>query len=358
MPYRIRPGSKPRQPVRLFSYLFRNFIFRRRFCSPTEKEKGSIMEMNYEQARAYLAGIEAKGNLLGLESVRVLLAELGDPQDRLKFVHIAGTNGKGSAMAFLEQTLQEAGYRAGRYISPSVFAYEEKIRVNGQWIPKEKVAEYVSVIAEAIGRLERASKPLPTIFEVETALSFLYFTDQKCDLVLLEVGMGGAEDATNVVKTTVLEMFASISLDHMEFLGDTLEKIAATKAGIIKPGCSAVCYDGAPEVTEVIRGVCEKLGVPLRCNDFSRLTPLSETLDGQEIAWDGRPYRLALLGRHQLHNTATVMETVDSLRERGWEIPDEAVRTGLASVKWPARLEVLGRDPLFLLDGGHNPQCA
>ena len=323
------------------------------------------MKMNYEQARAYLAGIEAKGNLLGLESVRCLLAELGDPQDRLKFVHIAGTNGKGSAMAFLEQTLQEAGYLVGRYISPSVFAYEEKIRVNGQWIPKEKVAEYVSVIAEAIGRLERASKPLPTIFEVETALSFLYFTDQKCDLVLLEVGMGGAEDDTNVVKTTVLEMFASISLDHMEFLGDTLEKIAFVKSGIMKRKVPAVSDAQDAGVENVLRERAAQNMAQIRFVDPSGIRLLARDVSGQTFAYKSHEsITIPLLGTYQLRNAALALEAADELRALGWNISEEALQKGFAETKWPGRFEILRKggagtgNAWAVMDGAHNPDAA
>ncbi len=317
-------------------------------------EKAADHPMTEKEAIQYIEAYTWSTTKLGLERTKALLQGLGDPQKKLKFIHVAGSNGKGSTCAMLDAILRAAGYRTGLYISPYIQDFCERMQVNGENIPGETLAaltERVKVIADAM-------EDHPSQFELVTAIAMEYFYEAKCDIVVLEVGMGGALDSTNAIDAPEVAVITNIGLEHTEYLGDTLEKIAATKAGIIKPGCSAVCYDGAPEVTEVIRGVCEKLGVPLRCNDFSRLTPLSETLDGQEITWDGRPYRLALLGRHQLHNTATVMETVDSLRERGWEIPDEAVRTGLASVKWPARLEVLGRDPLFLLDGGHNPQCA
>ena len=185
-----------------------------------------------------------------------------------------------------------------------------------------------------------------------------YFLEAKCDIVVLEVGMGGALDSTNAIDAPEVAVITNIGLEHTEYLGKTLKAIAETKAGIIKPGCHAVCYDGSPTVTKVIKTVCKERGVPLRCVRFKRLEPIAETLDGQTFRWDGEELRVALLGPHQLHNTATVLHTVEALRERGWIIPDAAVREGLATVKWPARLEVLSRDPIFLLDGGHNPQCA
>lgn len=170
--------------------------------------------------------------------------------------------------------------------------------------------------------------------------------------------MGGALDSTNVIDCPEVAVITNIGLEHTEYLGDTLEKIAATKAGIIKSGCRAVCYDGAPEVTAVIRGVCAEQNVPLRFADYRKVKPLGQSLDGQRFRWNGAEYRLALLGAHQLHNAATVLETVAALREGGWNIPETAVREGMEHVKWPARLEVMQREPLFLIDGGHNPQCA
>jgi len=198
----------------------------------------------------------------------------------------------------------------------------------------------------------------PSQFELSTAIAMVYFLESGCDIVVLEVGMGGALDSTNAIDAPEVAVITNIGLEHTEYLGKTLEAIAATKAGIIKPGCSAVCYDGEAVVTEVVREACRARGVPLRCVDFSRMQPQGETLQGQDFLWDGKPLHVSLLGPHQLHNTCTVLETVEALRERGWTIPPEAVATGLETVKWPARLEVMGLSPLFLLDGGHNPQCA
>jgi dihydrofolate synthase/folylpolyglutamate synthase len=186
----------------------------------------------------------------------------------------------------------------------------------------------------------------------------IYFLEKGVDIVVLEVGMGGALDSTNAIDAPEVAVITNIGLEHTEYLGNTLEEIASTKAGIIKTGCHAVCYDGAPVVTEVIKNVCNEKNVPLRCVDFSRLTPVSESLDGQKFLWDGKKYDLALLGEHQLHNAATVLNVIEALKERGWKVTAKAIKEGLKTVKWPARLEILGRKPLFILDGGHNPQCA
>lgn len=310
--------------------------------------------MTTQEAITYIEHYGWSTTRLGLDRTRELLGRLGDPQKRLKFIHVAGSNGKGSTCAMLDAILRAAEYRTGLYTSPYIQDFCERIQVDGQNIPGEDLAR----LTERVRAAAEAMDDHPSQFELVTALGMLYFAERRCDIVVLEVGMGGALDSTNVIDCPEAAVITNIGLEHTEYLGDTLEKIAATKAGIIKSGCRAVCYDGASEVTQVVKAVCAERGVPLRCVDFSRLTPLGQTLDGQRFLWDGAEYRLALLGRHQLHNAAAVLETVEALREGGWNIPDDAVREGLRSVRWPARLEVMRREPLFLIDGGHNPQCA
>ena len=310
--------------------------------------------MTPQEAIDYIEQYTWSTTRLGLERTRELLDKLGNPQKKLKFIHVAGSNGKGSTCAMLAAILQAAGYRTGLYISPYIQDFCERMQVDGQNVPGETLAE----ITGRVKTIADAMEDHPSQFELVTAIALEYFHEAGCDIVVLEVGMGGALDSTNAIDAPEVAVITNSGLEHTEYLGDTLEKIAATKAGIIKPGCHAVCYDGAPEVTEVVKRVCAEKNVALKCVDFSRMEPIAETLDGQTFRWDGAEKRVALLGPHQLHNTATVLYTVEALRERGWKIPETAVDAGLASVKWPARLEVLSRDPLFLLDGGHNPQCA
>lgn len=310
--------------------------------------------MTPQEAVAYIEHYGWSTTRLGLDRTRELLRKLGDPQKTLKYVHVTGSNGKGSTCAMLDAVLRAAGYRVGLYTSPYIETFCERIRVDGENIPGEDLASVTERVKDAAETMEDH----PSQFELVTAAALLYFAERKCDLVVLEVGMGGALDSTNVIDCPEAAVLTNIGLEHTEYLGDTLEKIAATKAGIIKPGCHAVCYDGAPEVTAVVSADCAAKRVPLRRVDFSRLTPLSRDLSGQRFLWEGREYRLALLGEHQLHNAATVLETLAALRERGWQISDAAVSEGLAGVRWPARFEVMGREPLFLVDGGHNPQCA
>ena len=310
--------------------------------------------MTPQEAIDYIEQYTWSTTRLGLERTQELLRALGDPQKKLKFIHVAGSNGKGSTCAMLAAIMQAAGYRTGLYISPYIQDFCERMQVDGQNVPGETLA----AITERVKAIADGMEDHPSQFELVTAIALEYFYESRCDIVVLEVGMGGALDSTNAIDAPEVAVITNIGLEHTEYLGKTLKAIALTKAGIIKPGCHAVCYDGAPTVTKVVKGVCKDLGVPLRCVNFKRMEPASETLDGQTFRWDGVEKRVALLGPHQLHNTATVLETVEALRSRGWVIPEAAVDAGLAGVKWPARLEVLSRDPIFLLDGGHNPQCA
>lgn len=254
----------------------------------------------------------------------------------------------------LDAVLRRAGYRVGLTISPYIQDFCERIQVDGENIPGQALAD----VTERVRREADAMEDHPSQFELVTAIAMEYFRRQRCDIVVLEVGMGGALDSTNAIDAPEAAVITNIGLEHTEYLGDTLEKIAATKAGIIKPGCSCVCYDGAPEVTAVVRAVCARNQVPLTCAGRFPAETIRQGLDGQVFSWRGGEYRLSLLGPHQVRNAAVVLETVEALRERDWRIPEEAVKAGLREVKWPARLEVLSRKPLFILDGGHNPQCA
>ena len=310
--------------------------------------------MTAKEAIDYIENYTWSSTRLGLDRTRELLKAMGDPHKDLKFVHVAGSNGKGSTCAMLDNILRSSGYRVGLYTSPYIQEFNERMQVNGVNIEGDKLAK----LTEQVKAIAEGMEDHPSQFELVTAIAMQFFKDEKCDIVVLEVGMGGALDSTNVIDAPEVAIITNIGLEHTEYLGDTLEKIATTKSGIIKSGCSCVCYDGAPEVTEVITNVCKEKNVPLSCVDFSKLELISETLEGQNIKFSGRPYRLNLLGEHQLHNCCVVMEAVEALRKRGWTISEEALSNGLATVKWPARLEVLSKKPLFLLDGGHNPQCA
>ena len=225
--------------------------------------------MDYKQSRAYIDEAAKYGAVLGLDNMREMLKRLGNPQDSLSYVHVAGTNGKGSVIAYLYHTLTHAGYRVGRYISPTLYSYRERLEVAGERISHEEFANVITAISEVIHQMTKEGLPHPTPFEIETAAAFLYFKEQNCDLVLLEVGMGGNMDATNIIKNTRLAVLVSVSMDHMSFLGNTLGEIAEKKAGIIKPGCKVVTTKQQKEAEQVILSVCEKQGVPYVISDPS-----------------------------------------------------------------------------------------
>ena len=208
--------------------------------------------MNYEEARKYLIEVTKYGSVPGLDSIRELMRRLGNPQDKLKFIHIAGTNGKGSVLAYLSTILKKAGYRTGRYVSPTLFSYRERIQVDGEMIGREDLARLTEIVRDVSEDMERDGLAHPTSFETETAVAWLYFAEKNCDIVVLETGMGGRLDATNIVQTTVLEILTSVSMDHMEFLGDTLAAIAEQKAGIIKPYTAVVSAPQEDEAMEVL----------------------------------------------------------------------------------------------------------
>lgn len=315
--------------------------------------------MNYEEARAYLKEISARGNLLGLDSIRILLRELGNPQDRLRFVHIAGTNGKGSVMAYLCSILKDAGYQVGRYISPTLFCYEERIQVNGSYIPKADVARLTGQIAQARERIASRGEPAATIFEVETALSFLFFAERNCDLVLLETGLGGREDATNVVTTTLLEIIASISMDHMELLGDTLEQIAWNKAGIIKPGTRVVSDRQKPEAEGVLRRVCKEQQASLHFLEDGQFSDIVYGLKEQQFSYRGMEgLSIHLAGTCQVGNAALAVDAALELQKLGYKIEEGNIRRGLQDTVWEGRFQLLSEGPAVVIDGAHNPDAA
>ena len=310
--------------------------------------------MNAQQAIEYIHSFFWKGSIPGLSRTQELLRRLGNPEKKLKFVHIAGTNGKGSTAAMTASILQKAGYRVGLYTSPYIYRFNERIQVNGEQIADEDVAavtEYVKQYAEAMDEK-------PTEFELVTAIGFEYFARQNCDIVVLEVGMGGALDSTNVIETPEVAVITNIGLDHTDYLGDTVEKITETKAGIFKENGHAVVYRGTPGVEEVFERVCAERNVSLKKADFDSLVLRSHSLEGQVFDCGNRKELfLPLLGDHQLHNASVVLSIADTLIEKGWNITEQNIRDGIRDVSWPGRFDIVGRDPLFIIDGGHNPQC-
>ena len=310
--------------------------------------------MTAEQAIASIHSFLRKGSTPGLYRIRELLDRIENPQRKLKFIHIAGTNGKGSTAAMTASILSRAGYRTGLFTSPFVYRFQERMQVNGVQISDEDMA----AVTEAVIPYAAAMDEKPTEFELVCAVAFTYFLRQNCDIVVLETGMGGAVDATNAIDVPEVAVITNIGLDHTEFLGDTLEKIAENKAGIFKEGGSAVIYRGTPGVEAVLVQICRERHVSLKKADFDSLHLISRSLEGQRFHCGARENLfLPLLGDHQLHNAAVVLAIVDTLIGKGWNISETHIREGLARVIWPGRFDIVCRDPLFIIDGGHNPQC-
>ena len=310
--------------------------------------------MTYKEALDYIFQIAPLGSRPGLERITDLLHRLGDPQEKLRVIHIAGTNGKGSCAAMTASVLRCCGMRTGLFTSPHLLRYNERIQINGKPISNADFAALIGEVRPAADAMEDH----PTEFELITAAAYLYFAQQNCAAVVMEVGLGGRLDATNVLTHPAACVIMNIGLDHTELLGDTPELIAAEKAGILKPGCLCVAYDQAESVLAVIRGKCEELGAEFRKADFTKLTSEFDALEGQVFQYKGENYAIALAGAHQLKNAAVVIELTRALRERGWKLDPTDVEHGLYAAAWPARFEVVADEPYFVIDGGHNPQCA
>lgn len=315
--------------------------------------------MDYQQSRAYIRDAEQyAGGALDLTNIKELMKRLGNPQDQLKYIHVAGTNGKGSVIAYLYTTLTKAGYHVGRYISPSVYSYREKIETEGKPISREKFAEQTTRVAAVIEEMTAEGLAHPTPFEIETAVAFLFFAEEKCDPVILEVGMGGITDATNLITTTELAVLVPISMDHQSFLGNTISEIAEKKAGIIKPGSSVVTIGQETEALEVIKKTGAEAGTDVCVADVSEAEVLEADFTGQRFCYKGEEYALSLAGSYQTENAVLALEALRILDERGYHTTLEQRKEGLWATRWNGRLTIIHKDPLFIVDGAHNPAAA
>ncbi|MBE6690631.1 MAG: folate family ECF transporter S component [Ruminococcaceae bacterium] len=317
---------------------------------PTPKEERT---MTYEEALAYIHSVVWKGSRPGLERITELLEKLGNPQDKLRFIHVAGTNGKGSFCSMTESVLRAAGYKTGLFVSPYIKHFNERICVSGVPIDNEALARATAAVKPIADSMADA----PTEFELITAIGFVHFVECGCDIVVLETGMGGRLDSTNVIKDPLFTVITGIAMDHTAFLGDTVEKIAAEKAGIIKRGAPVLWGGRDAAARAVIAAKAEELGVPMLATEDQPLTVRKMTLNGTVAdygAWQN--VRISLLGSYQPRNLANVLAAVPLMREAGLNIPDEAVYQGLAAARWPGRFEKLSDQPLILSDGAHNPE--
>lgn len=315
--------------------------------------------MKYQEALNYIEEITGLGIVPGLDSIKELCRELGNPQETLKFVHIAGTNGKGSTLAFISTILQAAGYRVGRYVSPTIFEYRERIQVDGKMISKVALGELMEQVKAACERMVARGLSQPTPFEVETALAFLYFQKKKCDIVVLETGMGGLYDATNLITTTQVAVITSVGMDHMQFLGDTVEKIAGQKAGIIKNECYVICMKQDEAVMQVVDQAANEKQAMLVVAGAEEAAKVRYGVEKQQFDYAGmKNLTIALAGKHQIANAVVAIEVVRALGQKGFAVSEQAIREGLLATRWPGRFTVVSKKPLFIVDGAHNEDAA
>lgn len=310
--------------------------------------------MNYKESLEYISGVEWFGSKPGLERIGELLGLIGNPQNELKFVHIAGTNGKGSCASMTASVLKAAGYKTGLFTSPYIFRFNERMQINGKEIDDDVLAEIVSFIKP----FAESMKDHPTEFELMTAAALLWYKQEKCDIVVLEVGLGGRYDATNIIGQNEVAIIMNIGLDHTTVLGTDVATIAKEKAGIIKENGDVVIYQQTDEVEKSIEEVCAEKKAKLHKADFSQIELQFDSLEGQSFTYKGKEFAIPLLGAHQRRNASVVIEAIRVLQTKGWKINEGDLEHGLYSVFWPARFEVISEDPYFVLDGGHNPQCA
>ncbi|MBS6507128.1 MAG: bifunctional folylpolyglutamate synthase/dihydrofolate synthase [Paraclostridium bifermentans] len=320
--------------------------------------------MNYNEALQFIHESHKFGMRLGLDNIKKLLELLGNPQNNLKIIHVAGTNGKGSICSFISSILKESGYKVGLYTSPFLETFTERIRVNGENIREEEVGKIVSLIKEKIEIMVIEGYSYPTEFEIVTAMAFYYYNQEKVDFVALEVGLGGRYDATNVIDKPVVSAITSISLDHTGILGDTLGKIAFEKGGIIKEDCPTIVYPQQEEASQVIKNICaEKKSKYIEC-DFKNIEIKSSNINSQiyNCNINGKELRdleIKLIGDHQIKNSIVALNVIEYLNDiKITNISEENIRKGLLETKWPGRIEKISENPMFIIDGAHNEEGA
>lgn len=308
--------------------------------------------MDYNTALKYINDKNKLGIVPGLDSIKELLRRLGNPENDCKALHIAGTNGKGSVFAFVEKSLVDSGYKVGRYISPTIFTYLERFQINMKYMDEETFGELLDIVAKKIDEMEEEGFVSPTAFEIETAVAFLYFSRGKCDYMLLECGMGGKLDATNVILSPVVSVIARISMDHMQYLGDSLEKIAINKAGIIKDNSICVSTVQEKEVYNILKETCEKHSARFITVDEDKLEILSEDTDKSVFKYKNEIYEITLLGEHQILNAVTAIEVLKAVGT-----DNEYIKKGLRKTVWKGRMTKVSDEPPIYVDGAHNEEA-
>jgi len=308
--------------------------------------------MTAENFISYIHSLEVFGSRPGLERITELCKALGDPQKSLRFIHVAGTNGKGSFCAMTESVLRKSGLKTGLYVSPFIERFNERIQINGKPVSDSLLAE----IGQRVIDICKKAKDTPTEFEVITATAFACFAQEKCDVVVLETGLGGRLDATNIIDGCDLAVITGIALDHTSVLGNTTALIAAEKAGIIKKGASVLFGGGDEDSLRVIKEKCEEQGATLRVTDALSIETVTSSVTGSVFRYKGKEYSVSLAGTYQPCNAANVIEALEILKTQGYKITERDIADGLKEVRWPARFEVLCERPLIIFDGAHNPQ--
>lgn len=312
--------------------------------------------MTYREALAYIENTVTFGGKPGLRRIRALCERIGNPQDKMHIIHVTGTNGKGSTAAMTASVLRRAGYRVGLFVSPYVDDFRERIQLDGKLIPQEDLVQELETLLPHIAALRERGFLHPTQFEMETAMAFSYFARKNCNFAVIEAGVGGAMDCTNIVRTTDVAVLTSISLDHTAVLGPTIADIARDKSGIIKDGCETVITPYQPEeAVSVIEAACQKHGANLTVPDMTHVQVLARTLNGSRIAYDGVEFYVPMAGEYQIRNAVTVIEVCRALIRRGYTISQEALVEGISAAHMPGRFEMVRNTPLCILDGGHNP---
>ncbi len=312
--------------------------------------------MNYKEALDYIQGTKAFGSKLGLERISKLMDMLGNPEDKLQIIHVAGTNGKGSTIAFMSSVLIQAGYKVGIYTSPGLNHFNDRIRINQKEIDDRSIGEITGKIKSQIDEMLAQGFEHPTEFEIMTALALMYFKANKCNLVILEVGLGGRLDSTNVIKAPMLSVITPIDYDHMDILGNTIEEISHEKAGILKEGTRLILCPQREEAEVVILKRAEALSIPVHKVSFSTIEPISWDENTQCFSVDQEEFKTSILGFHQIQNAVVAIEALYALETLGVRIPHDALKKGLVMARWPARFEVLSKEPLMVIDGAHNLQ--
>ena len=308
--------------------------------------------MNYTEALEYIHSLLRFGSKPGLERITELLSVMGNPQKDLKFIHVAGTNGKGSVCKMLSMIFAEAGLKVGLYISPYVVDFRERIQINGKFIEKDELSRLTEYTRDKLQSIQNGNGFI-TEFEFITALGFQYFKDCKCDIVILETGLGGRFDATNVIEKPAASVITKIDLEHTELLGDTIEKIAFEKAGIIKKGCPVITSEINPtESIDVFCKVCRERGSPIYLSDYGEIKDAVSNIDGNEFTYKGERYNLPIAGVNQQEDGSVVLKTGEVLPPA---VSAGLIRSALKKSYFPARCEVISKDPIVILDGSHNP---